>query len=58
MLYIHSFSAHCAALYTENSTKSISTINPTITENAECSIIKVQALFINLNVGVSLDYYI
>jgi len=37
--------------------KSISTINPAITENAECSIAKVLASFINLKVGVSLDLY-
>ena len=37
--------------------KGISTINPAITENMECSIINVHASFINLKVGVSLDYY-
>ena len=41
----------------ENSTKSISTINPAITENKECSIVNVRASFISLKVGVSLDYY-
>ena len=41
----------------ENSTKSISTINSAITENMECPIINVHASFINLKVGVSLDYY-
>ena len=29
----------------------------TITENMECSIVNVHAFFINLKVGVSLDYY-
>ena len=37
--------------------KGISTINPAITENMECLIINVHASFINLKVGVSLDYY-
>jgi len=36
--------------------KSISTINPAITENMECSIIKVYASFIDLKVCVSLDH--
>ena len=36
----------------ENSLKSISTINPAIMENTECSIVKVRASFINLKVGV------
>ena len=36
--------------------RSISKINPTITENTEFSIIKVHALFINLKVDVSLDH--
>ena len=35
--------------------KIISTINPAITENTECSIVEVQASLINLEVGVSLD---
>jgi len=35
--------------------KNISTINPAITENKECSIIKACASFIDLKVGVSLD---
>ena len=39
----------------ENSLKSISTINPAITENTECSIVKC-ASFINLKVGVSLNH--
>jgi len=37
-----------------NSMKSISTINPAITENTKYSIVKVCASFINLKVGVSL----
>jgi len=37
--------------------KSISAINPAITENMECSIVDVHALFINLQAGVLLDYY-
>ena len=40
-----------AVLKKENSLKSISTINPAITENMECSIVKVHASFINLKVG-------
>ena len=36
--------------------KSTFTINPDITENTERSIVKVQALFINLKVGVLLDH--
>ena len=36
--------------------KSTSTINPVITENTECLIIKVCALFINLKLGVSPDH--
>ena len=40
----------------ENSTKSNSTINPAITENMECLIIKAHASFINLKVGVSLNH--
>ena len=40
----------------ENSLKSISTINPAITENTECSITKVRASSINLKVGVSLNH--
>ena len=42
----------------KNSIKSISTINPAIVENTECSIIKARALFIDLKVGVSLDHAI
>ena len=38
----------------ENSMKSISTINPAITENTECLIIEACTLVINLKVGVSL----
>ena len=36
--------------------KSISTINPAITENTECSIVNTRVSFINLKVGVLLDY--
>ena len=36
--------------------KRIFTINPAITENTECSIVKVCASFINLKVGVSFNY--
>ena len=40
--------------------RSISTVNPAITENTECSIVKACASFINflinLKVGVSLDH--
>jgi len=36
--------------------KSISTINSAITENMECSIANVRALFINLKVGELLDH--
>ena len=36
--------------------ESISTINPAITKNTECLIVKVCASFTNLKVGVSLDY--
>ena len=36
--------------------KSISTINPAITENMECSIVKARASFIDLKVGVSLGH--
>jgi len=52
MLHIHSFSAHYAALHMENSMKSISTINPAITENMEGLIVKVCASFIDLKLGV------
>ena len=41
----------------ENSTKSIFTINSAIMENMECSIVNVHASFIDLKVGVLLDYY-
>ena len=41
----------------ENSIKSISTINPAITENTERSIAKVHASFIDLKVDVSLCLY-
>jgi len=41
----------------ENSTKSISTINPAITKNMEHSIVNAHTSFINLKVGVLLDYY-
>ena len=40
----------------ENGTKSISTINPAITENTGCLIVKVHTSFIDLKVGVSLDH--
>jgi len=40
----------------ENNTKSIYTINPAITENTECPIIKVQAPVINLKVGLLFDH--
>ena len=36
--------------------KSISTINPAITENTECLIVKAGTSFIDLKVGVSLDH--
>jgi len=36
--------------------KSISTINPTITENTECLIGNARASFIDLKVCVSLDH--
>ena len=36
--------------------KSIPTINPAITENTECLIVKVCALFIDLKVSVLLDH--
>ena len=36
--------------------KSISTINPAITENTECLIIKACASFVNLKVGVLFDH--
>jgi len=51
-LCIHSFSAH----HTESSIKGISTIHLAITENMECSIIKVRAPLIDLKVGVSHDH--
>jgi len=51
VLHIHSFSVHCTVLETENSMKSISTINPTITENMECLILKACASFIDLKVA-------
>ena len=53
--HIHSFSAHYTA---ENSTKSISTINPAIMENKECLIVKAHTSFINLKVDVSLDHVV
>jgi len=37
--------------------KSISIINPAITENMECSIVDARALLIVLKVGVLLGYY-
>ena len=40
MLCIHPFSTHCTAFWTENSMKSISKINPAITESTECLIVK------------------
>ena len=40
----------------ENSFKSISTINPAITENTKYSIVKRHASFIDLKVGVSLNH--
>jgi len=36
--------------------KSISTINPTITENTECLIVKASNPEIDLKMGVSLDH--
>ena len=36
--------------------KSISTINPAITENMECAIVKVCTSLINLQLGVSLNH--
>ena len=36
--------------------KSISTINPAITENMECLIIKARTSYIDLKVGVSLNH--
>ena len=56
MLYIHSLAAHYTALHTEDNVKSVSTINPVITENTECSIVKVRTTFMDLKVGVSLDH--
>ena len=41
----------------ENSIKSISIINPAITEKMECLIVNMRASFIDLKVGVLLDYY-
>jgi len=41
------------SVITENSMKSISTINPTITENMECTIVKACAPVIGIRVGVS-----
>ena len=40
----------------ENSMQSMSTINPAVTENMECLIIKVCAPTINQIMGVSLDH--
>jgi len=40
----------------ENSIKSISTINPVITENTECLIVEPCAPVIDLKVGVSLAH--
>ena len=40
----------------ENNLKSISTINPAIMKNTECSIVEACASFINLKVGVSLNH--
>ena len=40
----------------ENSLKSIFTINPAITENTECLIVKGHTSFIDKKVGVSLNY--
>jgi len=40
----------------KNSMKSISAINPAITENTERSIVKVLASFIDLKVGVLFDH--
>ena len=37
--------------------KSISTINPAFTENMECLVVNARTSFINLKVGVLLDYY-
>ena len=36
--------------------KSISTINPVVTENMDCSIVKVRASFTNLKAGVLLNH--
>jgi len=55
-LNIQSFLAHYAALLVENSMKSISTINPVITQNTEYSIVKVHSSFIDLKLGVLLDH--
>ena len=54
MLCIHSF--QCYKM--EKSTKSISTVNPTITENTECLIVKACIPDIDLKVvcGVSKSY--
>ena len=37
--------------------KSISTINPAVMENTECSIVKARTSFIDFKVGVLLDLY-
>ena len=36
--------------------KSIPTINPAITENMECSIVRAHSLLMDLKVGVLLDH--
>jgi len=51
-----SFSTHKAVCKTKNSLKSIPTINPAITENTECSIVKARTLFIDLKVGASFNH--
>ena len=56
MLRIHSFSAHYTALYTENSMKSIFTINPIIAENMERSISEAHTPVIDLKVSEELDH--
>ena len=55
MLCVYPFSAHYTALQMVNSMKSISTINPAITENTECLNVKVPPIY-QLKVAVSPDH--
>ena len=52
ILRIKSLSAHYAVLQTENNTKSISTINPAITENMDGTIMRAHVPVIDIKVGV------